>query len=402
MNKTGKKILLILFITYIFIIGVYLVIAPKNKDSDVENRTLAQRPPISLEQMSTGEFMKNFEAFFTDQFPGRNVWLNMYINWQRLSNKTYIFDYYITDDNWIMPKPSKSFPQEKMDAATENTNAFAKYLKKQNINTYYISLPHKAATLEFLYPGYLGEPTYDKKNEYFLSQLNKDDMNVINVGEAFNEKSESELRNFYFKTDHHWNANGAFAAYTATVNQLKADNFLKMSVANNDLKKDAYEKQCIPDHKFFMGTYNKQIYASVKSNDSQNECVYLDDKTFSSYEVALNGESIDPYLVYASGLEDYDTKNNIYYGNIFSNDESKIKITNNANAQSDNVLIIKDSYTNALIYHIAQHFHETTIYDLRHNPDQSLKDYIANNNFDAVFIMYNNTQLTAEDMFNFD
>ncbi|MFK4998733.1 DHHW family protein [Bacillus sp. N9] len=40
------------------------------------------------------------------------------------------------------------------------------------------------------------------------------------------------------------------------------------------------------------------------------------------------------------------------------------------------VLILKDSYANAMVQFIARSFSETRVMDLRHNKDLDIKDYI--------------------------
>ena len=55
------------------------------------------------------------------------------------------------------------------------------------------------------------------------------------------------------------------------------------------------------------------------------------------------------------------------------------------------VLIFGDSFTNALETLLYTSFDETRILDLRHYTEQSLKDYIADNQPDIVLCVQNDT-----------
>ena len=174
MNRRGKQLLTTLFLIYIFIIGIYMAVSPKYEISDVENRTLAQRPELTKKGIVDGSYMEDFEKFFTDQFPGRNVWLHAYVQYERLTNQTFIYDYYITDDHWIMPRPVKEVPKDEIDISTGNLNKLGKKMKERGIEFYYFMIPSKANMMQFLYPYYIREGAADEKNRtYFMSKVDE-------------------------------------------------------------------------------------------------------------------------------------------------------------------------------------------------------------------------------------
>lgn len=391
MNRFGKILLSSLFIIYIFIIGIYKVLTPDYETSEVENRSLAQKPKFTLESFVDGSYTKDFETYFTDQFPGRNVWLESYIDYQRITNKTYIYDYFVTDTNWIMPKPKYEDEQKSIDASTEKVNEFGKYLKNKGIEFYYFLLPHKATALEFLYPNYIERSSSKENANYFMSQLDPDSVVSIDMDKTFGEFTESELMDMYFQTDHHWNINGAFEGYKIFASTLmnNSDHF---EGDDQYLNKDYYALECAEESIPFKGSYNKQIYMSVDSEDNEDMCTLIQKDIFPNYEVFVNGKKVDPFEVYASGLKD-EKRDYLQYVHIFSKDIGEIEIINNQNKRAGNILIIKDSYTNPMIYHIAQNFNKTTIYDLRHNEGRTVKEFIDNNDFNVVAILYNSTNL---------
>lgn len=72
---------------------MYMLVTPDNDISNTENRELAQVPDINSEAIVNGEYMKDVEEYFTDQFPARDVWLKAYVDYQRITNRTYISDH---------------------------------------------------------------------------------------------------------------------------------------------------------------------------------------------------------------------------------------------------------------------------------------------------------------------
>lgn len=402
LNKFGKILLTSLFLTYLFVIGIYKIWAPDLLESEVEFRKLVQKPRLTLNNFIDATYMKDFEAYFTDQFPGRNVWLENYINYQLLSNKTYVYSYYMADENIIMPKPDFNFSIEgkaAIEETTEKVNSFSAYLKQNNKEFYIFLTPHKYTTLEFLYPNYIRQGSLREAVDHFMANLNEDNVISVDMTKEFSDFSEKELKNMYWKTDHHWNINGALEGYKIIANTLEKHS-KHGNVVEESLDNDYYQRACANDSTPFIGTYNRQLYLSVNTDDEENMCTLINDEVFSNFEVVLNGKKVEPYEVYATGIFG-ESKERIYYGDIFTNDLREIKIINEKNKGSGNILIVKDSYANPIIYHIAQNFHQTTVYDPRYNQDRTIKEYIEANDFDAVAIVYNSTHLTGAN-YNFD
>lgn len=397
MNRFGKLLLSGLFIIYIFIIGVYMIGFREDLEvSQIENRTLAQLPEFTAENVLNGDYMEDFESYFTDQFPGRNVWLNAYTELQLLTNRTFINGHYIGANDWVMPKPSYNFNKQSIDTATKNMNEFAAFLKNEGTEFYYFMVPHKETLFQSIYPSYMEESSLEKTKNYFLSKLD-DDMVVVDMVEAFQtEFTDSELESMYFKTDHHWNGKGALEAYKIMTDTF-ATNSSTINTNKESLKDSHYQKECITPKAEFVGSYNKQIYMSVNSDDNEKMCAYIA-KVFADYEVYKEGKQVNPDNVYF-GVSKNESKQVVSYADLYTGDYRELTIVN-PTVQEGNILVIKDSYANALVYQFAQNFHETTIYDIRHNEDRTVKDYIKEHDFDSVAIIYNSKKLTGS-MFEF-
>lgn len=391
MKKYGKLILITLFITYIFVIGIYLMLTTDNIKSNTENRELSQKPDFSYNSFAKGTYMKEFEDYFTDQFPGRDVWLKSYVNYQRMVDSTYVNGFYITEDNWILNRPVHTFHKKKMDMSTGKVNDFGKYLKKKDIDFFYFLAPHKASMFRDMLPDYIERGSEIRSVNYFMSNLDNNVVTPLNMVEKFkNNFTLDEIKNMYFQTDHHWNIYGAFEGYKMIMDVLD-ENGLNVD-EDKYMNINLYKKECISPNKLFLGSTNRQLYMAIKSDDNKDMCTLTNRDVFLEYKVKQGNKKIKPFDLYARALDD---KNNniIHYREVFTNNKREINIINNRNRGGESILIIKDSYANPIIYHIAQHFYKTTVYDPRHNKDRSIKDFIDKEDFDKVAILYNSSHL---------
>ncbi len=389
-EKARKWILIILFFLFIFSIFFYLTVSADVEVSDVEKRELAQNPDLSIENISNGEYMNDFESYFLDQFPGRNIWLKTYLQYQQMTNKTYIFDYYVSDSNWIFPKPSYSKPSSHIDDAAANLNKFATKMKDEGKEVYFASLPHKVNTIDIL-PSYIKEGSWDERKKYFFSKFDHKNIPTVDVGKEFKEEyTDEELKERYFKTDHHWNMIGAFEGYQKVASLLSENSqyYTKMNEDEGD-----YELTCYND-KQFNGSYNTQLYLTVDASGEKICHKLPKDNLFDRYQITWNGKERTFKQVY--GTDIFRDNDPIDFGGLYMNNTSEITIKNPAVKEESRLLILKDSYANPIAFHIAQHFSNTTVYDIRYNDDQILTEYMKDKDFDVVLFLYNDTMVQGE------
>ena len=63
------------FVVFIAALAVWFIFNPKGEYSASEKRYLQQFPETSFETVTSGRFGSDFETFFADQFPARNMWV---------------------------------------------------------------------------------------------------------------------------------------------------------------------------------------------------------------------------------------------------------------------------------------------------------------------------------------
>lgn len=73
MKKSKYIVNIILFCLIIGLLTGFLFISPATEVSEAERRKLQQFPELSFSTLMSGNFMKNFETYMTDQFPLRDA-----------------------------------------------------------------------------------------------------------------------------------------------------------------------------------------------------------------------------------------------------------------------------------------------------------------------------------------
>ncbi len=66
----------------------------------------------TIQDFKFEKYTSEFESYFSDQFPFREELSEIYSKVQIVLGKNKIKNYYLLDDNWIMPTPSKSMSEK--------------------------------------------------------------------------------------------------------------------------------------------------------------------------------------------------------------------------------------------------------------------------------------------------
>ena len=396
--RFGRYILFIGFLLIIFSLGVLSYVSQDREKSEFENRFLAQNPEVSSQKIASGEYFKQFETYFVDQFYQRDNWVKYYTQLQMKITPVYINGYHITNDDYILAKPDEGFPQKAEDIAATNVNELGNYLANKDAKLYYFSLPSKKNMLVKSLPKYVPKGRNEANKDYFLSQLNPEVVTPVDIRPSLEENNDYEaIRKMYFKTDHHWNIKGAMLGYEKIIETISND----FDSVPNDYELSNYTLSCLKGYDF-IGSWNKQLLMQVNS-EGEPVCYYEPNTySFNDFVVYKNGIKEENRVDYSSiwaRIKNKATKETSY-PEVYSESQSEFNIVNPSSENDLKVLVLKDSYMNPLPFYLAHHFKETTYYDMRYEPSRSVYDYLASHDFDIVMIGYNDTNLTKE-MYDF-
>ena len=99
--------------------------SPAKAMSDAERRPLAQKPAITLEALSGGRFMQDFETYSLDQFPLRDSFrtvkslFHQYVLRQKDNNGIYVYEGYAVKQEHRLNRDSLKNALERFNAIYE-------------------------------------------------------------------------------------------------------------------------------------------------------------------------------------------------------------------------------------------------------------------------------------------
>ena len=208
---------------------------------------------------------------------------------------------------------------------------------------------------------------------YIYKKLSKS----IKTVETYNQLRSHNSEYLYFKTDHHWTALGAYYVYRSFCETK--------GITPHELSD--YKKKEFPDFLGSFYAYSNQSKALKKNPDTVEAYI----------PIATNKEKITPregkpyqYDI-ISDASKFSSANK--YLAFIGGDQPLIEI-NNPNLKDDSAcIIIKESYGNAFVPFLVDHYQYVYVVDYRHYTGNVPKLAGKHNDTDIVFL--NNTAATS-------
>ena len=246
-NKNRNRIHLvntILFISLLTIGGIASLTKEKASISEMENRKLTPFPKYTDSALWSGEYFKNLDLYYADNFPMRNQWISMSgsfrnnIGFQSSEIKIYdqvnnidtiaLIDSTETALNTILPDDGATGAVKKKVFVFKN-RAFEMFgggpgmgkayadvinsynrLLKPNVQVYNLIIP---VALEFEITEKYAK--MQKPNRPAIENIYDSEDPEIKKVWAIDEIRKHRNEYIYFNTDHHWTSLGAYYAYKA-------------------------------------------------------------------------------------------------------------------------------------------------------------------------------------------
>ena len=345
----------------VFAVGCSAFIREETLYSDTEKRELATFEHFEVKDFVDGTFQTNFESALSDQFPfSENVRVDYaqavsnlpdfglrdklcqgrYIELASDDRKRGVFD---CDDYIVyMPEP---LSEEKQQIVEEN---IAKYNHiNELVDTYYYYVDDPSS-FDFRtnkrvndYYGMLKEGLVGEKK---LARLSYDDY--------------AGYKGFFYKNDHHWDYRGSYQGYLDIAKMLGIEDVLAPA--------DIYT-----NHEDFYGSYAR----TTNTYDFSEEFKFYDFK-IPEHKVLLNGVpgECSHYEEYKKHEYEYSKTMN-YYAFVYGDDYAEVEFDFD-NPSKENLLIISNSYSNAVNELIGQYFNKTYVIDLRAYKEEYGHDFV--------------------------
>ncbi len=441
MKKALNVLTSLLFVGIVLCLGIANIASYNGKDiSSSEKRVLAKFPAMNLRAFFEDGYASQFERALKDQFFLRDdmiQFVRVLRSFDGVGMKvaqysgnigvTDIMDsrmaqYYKTDMGWIYayissPKNEKTY--------VDSISAFAqKHPEYQVMN---MLIPNKAA---FFYDASVNYS--DDQNKTTADIEGKLKANSVDVISIYEDMMKDDPQKMYFMTDHHWNGYGTLISY-----QNFCDFYSKKHPEfeySSDLIKNYLDKNYLKKYNLtfnyyegFVGSLLAQTGDSDMLEHPDTMLVYkpltphmmyswwrinsIEDSDnlpvpmYENVSPALVAErpSYGMYLGGDKGLvivkrriletaSEGSAENNSKTGSSSQNNNGNQNTGDSNMSKDSKILIVKDSYGNALSALLINIYDETHIIDPRYF-NASIEEYMVKNNIDTVFFL-NATNVT--------
>lgn len=342
MNK--KKILhfipAVIFLVFIFSMGLLFIFLPKEDYSVNEKRYLEDFPKTTFENICFGDFDTEFETYMSDHIAGRDFFVGMNAYYNLYTGRNGANGVYAGKDNYLI-----NDPVDRENNLESNLKIFADFTKANNLNTNLMIIPSTGYIMSDKLPEnhkeYLDEQYFD------TIQQNLGDMKFISVMNAFKLAAQSGDQ-LYYRTDHHWTTPGAYLAYLQ---------YCK-SVGLTQTPENAFEKTTV------TGFYGTTYSTSALWNTPPDNIEFWENRSnLGAVSVKITEGTTtkenDSYF-FLSHLDEADK-----YPTFLDGNHALVEIKNE-NAQGGKLLVIKDSFAHAMVPFLSENYSDIIMVDLRY------------------------------------
>ncbi|MBR3203184.1 MAG: hypothetical protein IKF60_06320 [Solobacterium sp.] len=334
-KKRLHIVTIICFAAFIGVLSIWNVAAPKRTVSWNENRTLAAAPDLSASHIFGGRFDDDFENWFSDHFVERDFWIELKSMVRKASLAIENNDIYYAKGDRLVSR----FDRVSEDVLTSNIQLIDEFTSAANTTANILLIPSAAWGAKKSLP--FG--AWDIDQDELLKQLEPSfaSQNLIHFTEEAVPSS-----NLYFRTDHHWNEQGAYLGYAAICHQVlgKEPNRFTYELASPDFIGTMYSRSGA------FWTKPDPIYTILPEQPLSTTVTFDDGTVLDSIYSAKRLAEKDKYTYYADG--------NHGRGDIHTE-----------NGTGKRAVIIKDSYSHILLPYLITEYEDIILIDLRYYHD---------------------------------
>lgn len=374
--KNFFKIVLVLIVFGLLFIGLIKTFFFPKEVNNYENRTAYQVEAPTLQSYLDGSFQDQFENAFNDQILFAQTSKKAYNTISSELLYTCMMpviknnpDRYISfmsksifgGDYVVYHKKNLEDLTSDLDQKISNINSYVAKHPEIDLYLYYIE---RDTDIDFETNEKLGA------YEYLCSNLNLPENHM----DKFTVNSFSDFSQNFFRTDHHWNYNGSYQGYCEVMNLLGEEDLMK------------------PEETVALG----YEFSGAKSLTSGMEAIFSEEFTayrfdFPKMSVTHAGEAVEDYGKQDKYLSH--TEQNISYGNFYGGDWGEL-ILDTGNTEKENILVIGESFDNAILKLIATHYNRTYSIDLRNYEREmgssfKMSEYMQEHDISKVLLIGN-------------
>ena len=347
--------ILILLLLFIPVTGNLLT--DSKTFSALENRVLSQKVLWDKDLLKSGILAERVERYVQDQFPLRDVFINLKSDVQVVLGKEENNGVYLGKDDYLFEK-AKEYDEKVLQGNIDAVNdLYVRIGEKLSV----LLVPPSSMVNKDKLPSFADTDKENAQFKYIRKELkaeNKADLHYLFL--------MHQHEGVYFRTDHHWTQYGAFLAYGELMNSFSME-----AVDNTDFT--------VHKTSGFLGSY----YSRFRGSFTEPEDFILFEPESEDLKVEYIGENrTESRVIFKENLSLHDKYKTYLDGNY-----PLIRIINGSQDNDRKILVLKDSFANAMAPYLSESFSEVHYLDLRYY-NLSLEEYIAKENFDEVVLIY--------------
>jgi hypothetical protein len=346
------------FLMLLFV-PLYWIFIRQDSFLPLEKRYREQLPAFTAQNVLSGAWTSKVEDYLSDLIPARSGLLGLYNYAARALGMQNAQKIFVTQSGALVEAPCARSDEDCI-TRLETINAFARGVD-QPVSLLIVPTAGYCAGQDL---NALASACYFDDDIAALAKQTLDPaVSLIDVLPAFTQSSVP----LYYSTDHHWNAQGAYLAYTQ----------ICRSMGLEAAPESAFVKSCYPG--FYGTTYSrsglwgKQPDALEIWNDYTPVSV-----TFSDDAQSYDSMFFDRYLDVQT-LDKYP---------VFLDSNHPLTVVDNLSDESGKVLLlVKDSYANSVAPLLIHHYDKIVLVDLRYYK-QDITQVIAAHNATDILVLY--------------
>ncbi|WP_214854076.1 DHHW family protein [Exiguobacterium sp. s166] len=360
-----KKMMWLTIISFFIIlltIGIGTILRDDRVSSQLENRTLAHSVQPTMQGVASGKDMLKMESYFADQLLLRGTFVEMQA---RLSKNLFQQPFrngIYTAENGYMIEPSQA-------AQPVIPSAFQQFTKDVDRPVYFALAPSKTVIAERdgIIPDYVAS---NAEQRYKTMQAG-----FMKAGITSIPLDALKLTD-YFKTDHHWNVDGAYQAYGEIIRTVaKTEPTLKKVEVDPESKRAS-------EHLYFGSLARKTTLAYASTGD---KIEYYDAGQFKGIDVCYDKKCgqplIDEQFIKEEG--DYADRYEVF----MRGNHGILSMT--SKTKGPKLLVLKDSFANPVLPFLARSANLEVV-DIRYvHKDFDASEFAKQKNVDAVVFLHN-------------
>ena len=358
MSKKALWIEAIVFLAFIFAFFILNTALPDREFSEQENRSLQQRPPFSFDELFSGQYTKDFEAYTTDQFTLRDEWITLKAASELALGKRQNNGMFLCDGGTII-EPYEAPEDGKLEA---NMEALNKLVANTDADVYFALIPGKSDIWAHMLPQNAPRDSEKAAIDYCYSLSDAVNVDIYSALEAHSSEY------VYYRTDHHWTTLGAYYGFSALAESMGLD--------CPDISE--YGGRETVSEEFYGTSWSSSGFSWVEPDSMEIFVTEPEGLEITNYP---QGSPVEGQLYDWSRLEVKDKYSFFYGGN------TPLLEIETGVEDAPSLLILRDSYMDSLSPFLLASYSRIHILDLRYYR-ASLSDYIAQNGFDDVLVCY--------------